>query len=248
MNKYGQQLLDLRSKTKLRILNGRTSRDLPQRLTYVGFHGFSTVDLVLTSKASLTKSTIVQYLSVQDLNFLSDHWPILLKLTRNYNFLPNKIIKDTQVCELKHKPTRYTWKNSRGKDFALRLSLETNKISNVPLGNESDTNFRSEIEHTLGEIQNAFIRSAEGVLRRKTLKTGKKLIKNLLYKKWFNLNWKQLRTNLQWFGQKLNKTSKDPYLREQFFKLKRKYRSTCRKEKRKFEQNITKTWNLTIFK
>ena len=39
-------------------------------------------------------------------------------------------------------------------------------------------------------------------------------------------------------GQKLNKTSKDPYLREQFFKLKRKYRSTCRKEKRKFEQNI----------
>ena len=73
MNKYGQQLLDLRSKTKLRILNGRTSRDLPQRLTYVGFHGFSTVDLVLTSKASLTKSTIVQYLSVQDLNFLSDH-------------------------------------------------------------------------------------------------------------------------------------------------------------------------------
>ena len=39
-------------------------------------------------------------------------------------------------------------------------------------------------------------------------------------------------------GQKLSKTPKDPYLREQFFKLKRKYRSTCRKEKRKFEQNI----------
>ena len=122
---------------------------------------------------------------------------ILLKLTRNYNFLPNKIIKDTQVCELKHKPTRYTWKNSRGKDFALRLSLETNKISNVPLGNESDTNFRSEIEHTLGEIQNAFIRSAEGILRRKILKTGKKNIKNLPHKKWFNLNCKQVRTNLQ---------------------------------------------------
>ena len=49
-------------------------------------------------------------------------------------------------------------KNSLGKDFALRLSLETNKISNDPLGNESDTNFRSEIKQTLGEIQNAFIR------------------------------------------------------------------------------------------
>ena len=94
-------------------------------------------------RSILTKSTIVQYLSVQDLIFLSDHWPILLKLTRNYNFLPNKTIKDTQVCELKHKPTRYTWKSSLGKAFALRLSLERNKISNVPLSNESDTNFRS---------------------------------------------------------------------------------------------------------
>ena len=128
--------------------------------------------------------------------------------------------------------------DSLGKDLPLRLSLETNKISNVPLGNEWDTNFRSEIERTLGEIQNAFIRSAEGVLRSKILKTGKKHNKNLPHKKWFNLNCKQIRTNLQRLGQKISKTPKDPYLREQFFKLKRIYRSTCRKEKRKFEQNI----------
>ena len=70
------------------------------------------------------------------------------------------------------------------------------------------------------------------------MKTGKKHIKNLLHKKWFNLNCKHIRTNLQRLVQKLNKTPKDPYLREQFFKLKRKYRSTCRKEKKKFEQNI----------
>ena len=62
----------------------------------------------------------------------------------------------------------------------------------VPLGNESDKNFRSEIEHTLGEIQNAFIRSAKGFLVRKILKTGKKDIKSLPHKKWFNLNCKQL--------------------------------------------------------
>ena len=37
--------------------------------------------------------------------------------------------------------------------------------------------------------------------------------------------------------EKLSKTPKDPYLREPFLKLKRRYRSTCRKEKRKFEQN-----------
>ena len=58
------------------------------------------------------------------------------------------------------------------------------------------------------------------MLRRKILKTGKIHIKNLPHNKWFNLNCKQLRINLQKLRQKLCKTPKDPYLREQFFKLK----------------------------
>ena len=72
MDEYEQQLLDLCTETKLRVLNGRTCQNLQGLLTYVGFHGCSTVDLVLASEGSLTKSTIVQYLSVQDLNFFSD--------------------------------------------------------------------------------------------------------------------------------------------------------------------------------
>ena len=59
VNEYGQQLLDLCIETKLMILNGRTRGDLQGHLTYVGFHRCSTVDLVVTSEASLTKSTIV---------------------------------------------------------------------------------------------------------------------------------------------------------------------------------------------
>ena len=110
-------------------------------LTYAGLHGCSTVDLILTSEAYLTKSTIVQYLSVQDLNFLSDHRPILLKVTRNYSF-----IEDTQVCEMTSKPISYIWKNLLENDFASPLILETNKTSNIRLGNDSDTNFRSDIE------------------------------------------------------------------------------------------------------
>ena len=148
---------------------------------------------------------------------------------------------------MKSKPTRCTWKNSLEKDFLSRLSLETNKISNIPLGNESGTNFWSEIEHTLGEIQNAFIRSAGGVLRKKIFKTGKKHFKSLPHKKWFNLNYKQWRTNLQRLGRKLSKTLKNTYLREQFFKLKSKYWSTCRKENRKFEQSILQKFGTLQF-
>ena len=43
---------------------------------------------------------------------------------------------------------------------------------------------------------------------------------------------------MQRLRQKLSKTPKDPYLREQFFKLKRRYKSTWRKGKRQFELNI----------
>ena len=51
------------------------------------------------------------------------------------------------------------------------------------LGNEWDTNFRSEIEHTLGEIQIALIRSAEGVFRRKMFRNGKNQFKNSHHKR-----------------------------------------------------------------
>ena len=84
---------------------------------------------------------------------------------------------------MKHKPTRYKWKNLLGKDFASRMSLETNKISMILLGNKSDIDLSSETEHTLGEIQNAFVRSAEEVLRRRMFKTGKNQIKKITLQK-----------------------------------------------------------------
>ena len=61
---------------------------------YVGLNRCSTVDLVSASEVSLTNSSVVQYLSVQDWKFLFDHQPILLKLTRNYILILNKIIKN----------------------------------------------------------------------------------------------------------------------------------------------------------
>ena len=69
--------------------------------------------------------------------------------------------------------------------------------------------------------------------KKENIEIGKKLIENFPHKKWFNLNCKQIGTNLERLGQKLSETPKGTYLREQFLKLKRKYRSTCRKKKKK---------------
>ena len=59
------------------------------------------------------------------------------------------------------------------------------------------------MKHTLEEIQNAFIRSAERALRKKMFKTGKSHIEKLRHKKCFNLNCKQLRTSLQKIKEKI---------------------------------------------
>ena len=48
-------------------------------------------------------------------------------------------------------------------------------------------------------------------------KTDKK--QKLNNKKWYNLDCKKLRTNLQQLGRRLTKFPKFPYLREQFYKL-----------------------------
>ena len=116
VNEYGQQLLNLCIETKLRILNGRTRGDLQGHLTYVGYHGCSTVDLVLTSEVSLTESTKVQYLSVQDLNFLSDHRPVLLKRTGNFNPDLNMTDNSKLISTVTEKPLRYNWKNTLEKN------------------------------------------------------------------------------------------------------------------------------------
>ena len=50
---------------------------------------------------------------------------------------------------------------------------------------ESDKNFRFEIEHTFGEIQNVFMRLAEGILRRKCLKPEKATLKPYITKNGF---------------------------------------------------------------
>ena len=68
INYFGQKLLKLCIAAKLRILNGRTSGGLQYFFTYSDIQGCSTVDLVLASE-NLLKSSLIPYLSVQDLTF-----------------------------------------------------------------------------------------------------------------------------------------------------------------------------------
>ena len=79
LNNYGEQLIRLCIVSKLRVLNGRTRGDLQGHFTYLGYQGYSTVDLVLASE-NIFQTNLIQYLSVQTFTTFSDHRPILLKI------------------------------------------------------------------------------------------------------------------------------------------------------------------------
>ena len=59
---------------------GTGRRDLQGNFTYYGYYGSSTIELILVSVYTLTNTTIVQYMPVGDLSYLSDHKPLMLKI------------------------------------------------------------------------------------------------------------------------------------------------------------------------
>ena len=91
--------------SKLRILNGRTREDFQGHFTYVGYNECSSVDLILASENILTQLSLVGYLSVQELNPLSHHKPLLLKLLVDY--LGNKEPEAQSTLTMHEAPNRY---------------------------------------------------------------------------------------------------------------------------------------------
>ena len=80
MNENERQSIGLCIASRLLILNGRARGDFQGYITYVGYHGCSTVDLILSSEPTLLDPAIFQYLPIfQFLNISSHHKPDLLK-------------------------------------------------------------------------------------------------------------------------------------------------------------------------
>ena len=108
--------------TKLRILNGRTRSNLQGHFTSFGFQWCSTLDLILASESLLTYS-LIHYVSFQDLNFLSDQKPLLLKKS-NDNLLETN--KNPSNYILENRPPKYHWDIFLNKSYEKYLADKLN--------------------------------------------------------------------------------------------------------------------------
>ena len=202
INDYGVQLLDLCIATKLRILNGRTRGDLQGHVTYIGHKGNSTIDLVLTSEISLLETALIQYLSVLDINHLSDHCPILLKLS-NPKQTFNISEKQDDGVKLEKKTPEYRWRKILEKEYSEKLNQETKKLTTIMKNTSNDNDNSSKIDNFLQEIEGVYLSAADNILKKNT--PNKQNLKKRKHQKWFNLTCQQMQRNLNRLGRILTK-------------------------------------------
>ena len=114
---------------------GTERRDLQGNFTYYGYNDSSTNNHILVSEYTLTNTTIMQYMSVGDLSYLSDHEPLMLRIVsmlhwksietyqnmsklfaRQEKFIRNENITSIFINELNKKSSEaFNSKSSKGK-------------------------------------------------------------------------------------------------------------------------------------
>ena len=172
----------------IEIKGTRTRGDLQGHFTYLGYQGYSTVDLVLASE-NIFQTNLIQYLSVQTFTTFSDHRLILLKILWKH---PTRIDETkTSVCTQEDKPQSFIWNNKLEKLYTEALEKESRRIIWKDF-NELQTNKiknkNVEIENFLSNVEDTFINTAGKFLRKtrkhkeSEVKKGKLEIKNGLAK------------------------------------------------------------------
>ena len=129
-NQFGKELIDLCIACSLRML-------VVWMLTRI--FGSSTLDLVLVSEYTIANTTIVQYMSVADLCYLSDHKSLMLTVIST----PQSKSKDTylNMSKLFDRLEKYIWKENLKSNFTNELNRQSsNAFDNNSSKGKSDEN------------------------------------------------------------------------------------------------------------
>ena len=229
---FGNQLLELCKMTELRIVNGRKMGDSTGKKTCHQWNGSSTVDYMI---ADTSVYPLIQTFQIMDtLEQLSDHCPfstiINLNLVRGLRH-----VQDTYSLTA---PRKVKWNSQVETMFKLRLQSNEVKVELDELHNSKYLEGES-IDKAVHKISQILTQAAE-IQKLKTkprYKNKNRKVKDR-NKPWFNTELSVLRKNLKKAGVILLKNSKDNYARQNFFKLKKQYKSAVSNKKRKYKQML----------
>ena len=243
INKFGRDLRDICISTNMKILNGRTIGDLVGQLTYIGPNGCSTVDYVIGSENAITgKKEIVQKFQVEEINSLSDHRPLSLNLSSITGTLP---AEDNASLLLKSENRKRKLSYNPTFENLLNTTERKTKLNNLT-AQIKDLEDKNAITSSLNELENMFaevseliqpcdipvkLKGSQNKIRNKKKKYQKK-------EPWYSAECRKLKRNIDYTCKALSKNPQNPYIRGNFFKLKKEYKKLTKQTKLKFDQKI----------
>ena len=230
-NTYGDKLLELATSTNLKILNGRTLGDLEGRYTYIGYHGVSTVDYVLTSENMLCKN--IHSFVVEELTNFSDHRPTSLTVQYKGNKKP---IQETME-HTTNRPRNINKFDPINFEKELDERMQPQLIEPLIRKIEHSELCPTEIDDIIQTINEMYI--SKDNITTKTRRKDKPKNSILRNKPWYTDDCITMKRNLNQAKKLLEKNPNKQDIRILFYNTRKKYNKLVKQQRRKYEENIT---------
>ena len=236
-NIYGKTFLSLVSNNNLNILNGRTVGDLTGKITCIAPNGVSVVDYIATSH---TMKSLITSFKVLPFTCFSDHKPLSLSLSATTLHLFTR-----DFSNYKPAPTRFLFGADSGKTFTLtqrqenyRLQLDNlkNEINNyTSTGNRPDIiDFNNKFTKYINDMASSSMKSS------KTINDDKTKAKKNKNNPWFNHKCRLAKRDLNKAARITSKFPSNDYIRSNYYRVKKTYKSFVRKQRNKYFDKMNK--------
>ena len=215
-NAYGKKLIDYCIASNSYIANGRTLGDLEGKLTCHQKLGSSTVDYIILNECLYNH---VDMMKVLDPTIGSDHCPIRLKLSYRRTQTVNKNHNFTKL------QNKIRWDDRMKNNFKIWQSSD--EFTEIICEIEQHMNIDDDIETTIEKIKKLFLRF--------DVKPGKHIKKKKVQKQtWYDDTCQRLAAQLRYTSKLLTKSPTNPYIKGNWFKIKKEYKKTIRIRKREW--------------
>ena len=234
-NTYGTSFLSLVINNRLLILNGRSLGDYFGELTCIQPRGCSVVDYFAISNAL---NPLVNHMKVMDFTQFSDHKPLSLKLsTSHLNLQVNKPL------ELKYKPapTRFVFDEDNKHKF-IDTQQHTNFIYELKQIDNCLDNFGTITNETttVKEINDMYTKYLHEMAALCFKETGNNTKKRNNNNPWFSRQCRLGKRELNKATRVLSKFPSSNFLRENYYKVKKSYKTLLKKHKNNYFSKLNR--------
>ena len=175
-------------------------------------------------------------MQVQPVTFLSDHRPLLLKISHSSPITNDK----HEAIPLQDIPEKINIKDLnlfKTEIEAVHKDKQNELLADIHSSDHSEDS----IYNIVNKIENIFIKTGEKCKTkyRRAPKSNENKNRRNKHKPWYNKDCKVIKRQLNKLCKSLSKNPNNSYTRGVFFSMRKKYKSKLKEERRNYEQALT---------